>query len=163
MLCFLFCYLNPMLLLDEIVSLAVATCMLVFQDNRTMTADHLALCNTWHIHCWDRWCGHGRPVSLLPLSRLMARSTRNPEASKLSRIIEVEKLSKPQHTKRCRWKQTEANVCRGTEPPPTPQTVCFLLPTKKIPKPKQCGSRARSLLDILNKKNRLALRFRNPS
>ena len=48
----LFCYFNPLLLLDEAVSLAVAVCMLVFHDNRTMSPDDLAVCHAWHQLCW---------------------------------------------------------------------------------------------------------------
>ena len=48
----LYCYLNPLLLLDEAVSLAVASCMLILQDNRTMFSDDLVVCHAWHRRCW---------------------------------------------------------------------------------------------------------------
>jgi hypothetical protein len=47
-------YLHPFLLLDEAVSLAVAVCILVYRDNRTMTDEHLKRCTEWHRVQWAR-------------------------------------------------------------------------------------------------------------
>ena len=65
-----FCFLNPLVSLDEAVSIAVAACMLVFQDNRTMSPDHLAMCFTWHSECWRRVFG------VSPIQRITLRVSR---------------------------------------------------------------------------------------
>ena len=77
-LCGLFCFLNPLLLLDEVVSLAVAVCILFFEDNRTMSPDHLAVCYRWHDQCWSSTVGKAPTTPLtLRLSRCRRRGYLN--------------------------------------------------------------------------------------
>jgi hypothetical protein len=47
-------FLHPLLLMDEAVSLAVAVCILVYRDNRTMTDERLRQCGAWQRVRWTR-------------------------------------------------------------------------------------------------------------
>ena len=104
-LCGLFCFLNPLLLLDEVVSLAVAVCILFFEDNRTMSPDHLAVCYRWHDQCWSSTVGKAptRPLTLR-MSRCRRRGYLNtPHCLRLpavQRAVVVESAPVQKHKKR---------------------------------------------------------------
>ena len=82
-LCACLCFLNPLVPLDSIVAVAVSVGILLFRDNRTLTADHLAVCAAWHRRCWEearvpvvpvtplawgqgRWGGRAAPAAVVP-------------------------------------------------------------------------------------------------
>ena len=137
----LFCFVNPLLMLDEAVSLAVAVCMLVFGDNRTMGPDQLAICHAWHTQCWQY--AVGRPANIqrraLNISRRHRRGFLNiPHGTKVVTTARAPKQAYPKAKK-------ELHTTSGDVPPPM------------LPKVKQKA--AWSLLAVLSKQSRWGKRL----
>lgn len=66
-LCVMLCWLNPLVPLRNVVRTGVEIGVLVHRDNRTMTPDHLALCQSWHRVCWLRCLPRRDDGSWVPL------------------------------------------------------------------------------------------------